>query len=63
MQKTTTAARVAAFFAAFGVTTLMVLSQFSLAQHYVDAGGLLWAGQAVQAPVAQIAPAAVQEAG
>jgi hypothetical protein len=35
----------------------MVASQFSLARHYADAGGLLWAGQVIQAPVAQATPA------
>jgi hypothetical protein len=63
MQQTPATARIAAFFASAAVTTLMVASQFSLAQHYVDAGGLLWAGQAVQAPVAQAAPVPVHRAG
>lgn len=63
MQQTTTTARIAAFFAAFGVSALMVTAQFSLAQHYVDAGGLLWAGQAVKTPVALTASAADRQAG
>lgn len=62
MQQTTTTARITAFFAAFGVSALMVAAQFSLAQHYADASGLLWAGQAVQAPVA-LAPVAEHVAG
>jgi hypothetical protein len=57
MQQTPATARFAAFFASVAVSALMVASQFSLAQHYADAGGLLWAGQAVQAPVAQATPA------
>ena len=48
--------------AAFSVSALMVAAQFSLAQHYADASGLLWAGQAVQAPVA-LAPVARNVAG
>ena len=57
MNKPTAPVRFAAFFASVAVSALMVASQFSLAQHYADAGGLLWAGQAVQAPVALAAPA------
>lgn len=63
MNQPTATARIAAFFASAAVTTLMVASQFSLARHYVDAGGLLWAGQAVQAPVAQAAPVPAHRAG
>jgi hypothetical protein len=57
MQQTPATARIAAFFASVAISALMVASQFSLARHYADAGGLLWAGQVIQAPVAQATPA------
>lgn len=63
MNTATTTVRIAAFFAAVGVTTLLVTSQFGLARHYADAGSLLWAGQSVPAPVVQAAPASAARAG
>jgi hypothetical protein len=42
---TRTATRIAAFFAAAAVTTVLVSSQFSLAQHYHGEAGAQLAGQ------------------
>jgi hypothetical protein len=41
MNTTSTPARIAAFFAAAAVTTVLVGSQFGLARHYDPAGALL----------------------
>ena len=53
MNKPTTTARIAAFLAAFGVTTLLVASQFGLASHYETGAGVWLAQGGMLHPVAQ----------
>lgn len=63
MNKPTITVRLVSFFAAATVTSVLVASQFGLAGHYVDASGLLWAGQDASMPVAQTLPASAAKAG
>ncbi len=58
MQQTPATVRIAAFFAAAAVTTLLATGQFDLARHYTGQADALLARQAVQQPLAQARTAA-----
>jgi hypothetical protein len=58
-----TAARITAFVAAAGMTTLLVASQFGLASHYTDEAGQLLAQQPLTAPLATAAAPTARQPG
>lgn len=58
MQQIPATVRIAAFFAAAAVSTLLAAGQFDLAHHYTGQADALLARQAVQQPLAQAATAA-----
>jgi lipopolysaccharide export LptBFGC system permease protein LptF len=61
--KTTTTTRIAAVFAAVGVTALLAASQLGLASHYEDQADALLAKSNTTVPATQLATAPARQAG